>query len=57
MFEYTNHQQELRGLQDKSKGKFYPIVNVVTKALIMDRDLPIFLVMNYANIIYDKEGK
>ena len=32
IFEYKNHKQRLMGYQDKSEGKFYPIVNAVTKA-------------------------
>ena len=54
---HTNNQQELRGYQDKSKGKVYPIVNAVTKAWIRDRYLQVLLVMNYATMIDDKEEK
>ena len=32
VFEYKNHQLELSGYQDNIKGKFYPIVNAITKA-------------------------
>ena len=56
VFEYTNHQQELSGYQDKSKVQFYPIVNEVTKDWINDIDIPVLLVMNYATLIYDKQG-
>ena len=53
-FEYKNHQKELCGYQDKSKGKVYPIFNTVTNDWIKDRDLPVLLVMNYATLIDDK---
>ena len=51
MFEYTIHQQELRGYLDNSKDKVYPIVNSVTKSWINDIDIPVLLVMNYATLI------
>ena len=55
MFEYTNHKQELHGYQDNSDVKIYLIVNTVKKTLIKDRDLPVMLIMNYAELIDDNE--
>ena len=55
VFDHTNHQQELFGYQDKSKGEVYPLVDSVTKDRINDRYLPIFILMNYATMIYYKE--
>ena len=57
VLEYKNHPQELCGYQDKSKGKFYPIFNSVTKYLIKDRDIPVLLVINYATLMDEKEKK
>ena len=53
----TQTIKKLRGYQDKSKGKVYPIVNAFTKAWINDTDLPVFLVMNYETLINNKEVK
>ena len=51
VFGYTNHKHQLLVYQDKSKGKIYLLVNVVTKLWIQKRDPPIILLMNYASLL------
>ena len=44
VFDYTNHEQELRGYQDNSKVKLYPMVIEFNKTCIKDKDLPVLTI-------------
>jgi hypothetical protein len=53
----TNHQTAMVGYQDKGSPQICEIVNAVTKATILGRDLPVLLLMNYATMLNDDQEK
>ena len=57
VFEYVNHQQELRGYQDKSKVKVFLIVNTFAKSYTKNRNLLVLSVMNYYTLIDCRQEK
>ena len=57
VIEYKINQQELFGYQHDIMGEVYHIVNALTKGYISDRDVPVWIVLNYANMIDNKEEK
>ena len=55
VFEETNPRQEIQGYQYKESGQVCSIVNAVTKATNLGREMPVLLVINYATRIIDSQ--